>query len=65
LEQFLELEDVGLERQFQQTLLDACEFKKAGLLPGIMRMSEAAYIEEPDAFMHRISEYWKIFYRQT
>ena len=65
LEEYLEQNQNLLERKYQQTLLDACEFKKTAILPGILRMSEAAYIEEPEAFMLRMGEYWKIFYRQT
>jgi CHAD domain-containing protein len=50
---------------FKQTLLDACAFKKDALLPGILRMSEAAYAEKPEALINRMNEYWRIYYRQT
>jgi len=55
----------GLKKGHKQTLLDACEFKKAALLPGILRMTGAALSEEPGALIHRLNEYWKIYYRQS
>lgn len=64
LEEYLGEHDGGLETVLRQTLLDACAFRREGLLPGIIRMSEAAYSEKPEAFMHRMQEYWRIFFRQ-
>ncbi len=48
----------------RQTLLDACEFKKAALLPWILRKSGPAFSEDPGALVHRMGEYWKQYYRQ-
>jgi CHAD domain-containing protein len=65
LGEYLQKNEPVIKEQIHQNLLDACDFKKAALLPGIMRMSEAAYIDEPEAFVNRMGEYWKIFYRQA
>jgi CHAD domain-containing protein len=56
--------DTGLETSIEETLLEACEFKKSSMLPGILKKSEAALSEEPKAFINRIGEYWKIYQRQ-
>jgi len=65
LSKYLNEVDRGLKKGHKQTLMDACEFKKEALLPDIMRMTGAALSEEPGALLHRMNEYWKIYYRQS
>jgi len=64
LSEFLQEHDGGLEGKIQETLQDACEFKKSALLKGILRKAGTAFSEEPEALVQRMDEYWKVYYRQ-
>jgi CHAD domain-containing protein len=64
LTEYLQHEDAGLRKNYQETLLDACEFRKSSILPGVMRNAGALFSEEPESLVQRMGEYWKIYYRQ-
>lgn len=65
LSEFLQKDDTGLKERIQETLLDACEHKKAALLLKIWSRAGAAFSEKPRALVYRMGEYWKIYYRIT
>jgi len=65
LSEYLSENKTGLEDWLNDTLKEACEFKKSAMLPKIFKQAEAIYTEEPDALIHRLEGYWKIYYRPT
>ena len=64
LSDYLVKNETGLDKDLRDTLVEACEFKKAAMLPGIFTMSSAVYSEKPEAFIQRLDGYWKIYHRQ-
>jgi CHAD domain-containing protein len=62
---YLKKNGEGLEDEIREAFLDACEFKKSALLPGIFRKAGTAFGEKPEALVQRLGEYWKIYYGQT
>jgi CHAD domain-containing protein len=62
--EYLEDDPTRLDQDLQETLLEACEFKKSALLPGIFKTAGAAYGEEPEALIQRLGEYWKVHYHR-
>lgn len=62
-----QLKDPGLDldEKIRETLLEAIKFKQGALLPVILKEAETALGEKPEAFMARMSEYWRIYQNQT
>jgi CHAD domain-containing protein len=63
--EFLRENDGGLREEIHETLLDACEFRKSALLPGLLKESEILFSEEPELLVQRLGEYWRIYYREN
>lgn len=63
--EFLRKNYGGLRDEIHETLLEACEFKKSALLPGLLKKSGVLFSEEPESLVQRLGEYWKIYYQQN
>jgi CHAD domain-containing protein len=63
LSEYLKKTQEGSGSPIKETLTEACEFKKAALVPEIMEMSGHIFQEDPDSFIQRMEGYWDIYHQ--